>query len=108
MSMTEISPPEAAELLSGSPDDYLLVDVREPVELQIASLSNAVHIPMGNIPERLDELDREKTIICLCKSGGRSAQVGHYLVQQGFEKVVNLTGGINAWSEQVDESVPLY
>jgi rhodanese-related sulfurtransferase len=108
MSMTEITAPEAAELLAGNPDDYLLVDVREPVELEIASLAAAIHIPMGEITQRIAELDRNKTIICLCKSGGRSAQVGQYLVQQGFDRVINLAGGINAWSEQVDDSVALY
>jgi rhodanese-related sulfurtransferase len=106
--MNELTAAEAAEFLSKTPDDYVLLDVREPVELQIAALNNAVHIPMGEIPGRIDELDRDKTIICLCKSGGRSAQVGHFLLDQGFNKVANLAGGINAWSEDVDSTIPLY
>jgi rhodanese-related sulfurtransferase len=106
--MDEITPAEAAHLLAEAPDQYLLLDVREPVELQMAALSFAVHIPMGDVPQRLTELDRDKTIICVCKSGGRSAQVGRYLIAQGFQRVLNLTGGINAWSEDVDNSVPLY
>lgn len=106
--MNELSAAEAAEVLSNTPDNYVLLDVREPVELQIAALNNAVHIPMGEIPGRLDELDRDKTIICLCKSGGRSAQVGHFLLDQGFSNVINLAGGINAWSEDVDSTIPLY
>ena len=106
--MNELSAAEAAEVLSNTPDNYLLLDVREPVELQIAAINNAVHIPMGEIPSRLDELDRDKTIICLCKSGGRSAQVGHFLLDQGFSKVINLAGGINAWSEDVDSTIPFY
>lgn len=106
--MSEISAAEAARLLEAHPGDYLLLDVREHVELSMASLGDALHIPMGEIPARLDELDRHKTIICMCKVGGRSAQVGHYLSQQGFENVINMAGGINAWSEDVDESIPLY
>ena len=106
--MNEIAPAEAAQLLAEDPDEHLLLDVREPVELQIAAVANAVHIPMREIPDRIAELDRSKTIICLCRSGGRSAQVGHYLLGQGFARVINLAGGINAWSEQVDDSIPLY
>jgi len=106
--MNELTPTEAAKILAEEPDNHILLDVREPVELQIAALANSLHIPMGEIPDRIAELDRNKTIICLCKSGGRSAQVGHYLIDQGFGQVINLAGGINAWSEQVDDSVPLY
>ncbi len=106
--MNEISAAEAASLLAETPDTHVLLDVREAVELEIAALDNSLHIPMGEIPERIGELDRGKTIICLCKSGGRSAQVGHYLLGQGFTEVMNLAGGINAWSTDVDESVPLY
>ena len=106
--MNEITASEAASILAEDPDSHVLLDVREAVELQIAALDNALHIPMGEIPARIGELDRGKTIICLCKSGGRSAQVGHYLLGQGFTRVINLAGGINAWSEDVDDSVPLY
>jgi rhodanese-related sulfurtransferase len=108
VSLTEISAAEAAGLLEAHPDEHLLLDVREDIELSMARLSNALHIPMGEIPARLAELDRDKTIICMCKVGGRSAQVGHFLVQQGFANVINMAGGINAWSEDVDDSIPLY
>ena len=104
----EQSPSDIAELIEAEPDNYVLLDVREAIELQIAPLKNALHIPMGEIPSRLNELDKTKTMVCVCKVGGRSAQVCEYLVAQGFEQVINMTGGINAWSEQVDSSVPLY
>ena len=106
--MDELTASEAARVIDKDPDNHVLLDVREAVELQMAALDDVVHIPMGEIPARIDELDRDKTIICLCKSGGRSAQVGRYLLEQGFTQVVNLAGGINAWSEDVDASVPLY
>ncbi|MEC9375591.1 MAG: rhodanese-like domain-containing protein [Pseudomonadota bacterium] len=106
--MIEISPLEAKHLLENSPDKYLLVDVREDVELKIAAIEDTIHIPMGEIPSRIDELDSKKAIICLCKTGGRSGEVGHYLLNNGFNKVMNLSGGINAWSEQVDPSIPIY
>jgi rhodanese-related sulfurtransferase len=108
MSLPEISASEAAALLAEHPEKHVLLDVREPVELEMARLDPSVHIPMGEIPARLTELDRSKTIICMCRVGGRSAQVGEFLLQQGFTSVVNLAGGINAWSDEVDDSIPLY
>ncbi|MEK9952758.1 MAG: rhodanese-like domain-containing protein [Curvibacter sp.] len=91
----------------------LVLDVREPQELQQARLQPAadydlVHIPMGVIPPRLNELDPSRPVACLCHHGGRSARVAEFLRHQGFTHVVNITGGINAWSVQVDPSVPRY
>jgi rhodanese-related sulfurtransferase len=107
-SIDEISAPEAARLLDEQPETTTLLDVRELNELATAALAGAFHIPMGDIPTRINELDKSKTIICLCRSGGRSAQVAAYLNQQGYTDVRNLTGGINAWSETVDPSIPRY
>lgn len=91
-------------------DAPLLLDVREDWELAIARLDGVVHIPMGQVPERLDELEggRDREIVVMCRSGGRSAQVAAFLRQQGYSRVWNLTGGIVAWSEQVDSSLPSY
>lgn len=94
----------------------VVLDVREPWELQTASVKEdgftLVHIPMREIPERLAELQNAlgtgQPIACLCHHGMRSLQVANYLRQSGFSKVVNLQGGINAWSQQVDPSVPIY
>ncbi len=95
----------------------VVLDVREPWELQTASVREdgfrLVHIPMGEIPARLAELEdlQEKVggpIACLCHHGMRSMQVANYLVQNGFTGVVNLQGGIDAWSKQIDPGVPLY
>jgi len=93
----------------------VVLDVREPWELQTASVKEdgfrLVHIPMREIPQRLAELQEagaDQAIACLCHHGMRSLQVANYLMQSGFTEVVNLQGGINAWSQQVDRSVPLY
>jgi rhodanese-related sulfurtransferase len=66
-----------------------------------------VHMPMQTLPARLDELDKTRPIACLCHHGSRSMQVAAYLAQQGFE-VINVAGGIHAWSTQVDQSIPTY
>lgn len=86
----------------------LLLDVREDWELSIARLDEALHIPMGDIPARLRELDPQRETVVMCRSGGRSAQVARFLQQQGFRKVWNLSGGILAWSEQIDPSLTPY
>jgi len=104
----EITAIEAAQRLSDEPDTTILLDVREEQELAFAAVTGALHIPMGETPDRLAELDPDKTIICMCHSGGRSAQVASFLAAQGYTKAINLAGGINAWSEQVDEDVPTY
>jgi rhodanese-related sulfurtransferase len=90
----------------------VVLDVREPWELQTASVKPAgfelLTIPMNLVPARLNELDRTRPIACLCHHGGRSMQVAAFLVQQGFDRVANIAGGIHAWSSQVDTSVPCY
>jgi len=104
MPVTEISAAEAASTLQATPAKTVLLDVREHAELRQASVDGAVHIPMGEIPDRLADLDRGKTIICMCHLGGRSAQVAAFLDAQGFS-VRNLTGGIEAWEKDVDPQV---
>ena len=104
-----LSAADAAALLAQSgPERPLLLDVREPWELEIARVEGAVHIPMGQIPSRHDELPSDRPVICLCHHGVRSFQVGVFLARQGFESVYNLRGGIDAWSREVDPSVALY
>ncbi len=103
----EVDAKEAAERIAARPEAVLL-DVREDEELQIVSVDGARHIPMGDIPSRISELDPDTEIYCLCHHGMRSAQVAGYLAQQGFEKVLNVRGGIDAWAIFVDESLPRY
>lgn len=90
----------------------LLLDVREPWEVRLAAIrlpgSATLNLPMGQIPQRLAELDPAQPILCICHHGVRSAQVVAFLERAGFESVYNLAGGIDAWSTQVDPSTPRY
>jgi rhodanese-related sulfurtransferase len=86
----------------------MVIDVREEWELQLARIPDVVHVPMNQVPARLAELSREAETIVMCHAGGRSMRVAHFLANQGFTNVANLTGGISAWSEQVDATVPQY
>ena len=86
-----------------------LLDVREDWEIRLAPVpTQHVHIPMGQISERIGELDPGATTVVICRSGGRSAEVAHYLATRGFEPVFNLAGGILAWSRDVDPTIPQY
>ena len=86
----------------------LVVDVREDWELDISSLPFARHIPMGQIADRIGELDPKTPLIIMCRSGGRSMQVARVLEAHGFSSVANLTGGILAWGERIDPSLRPY
>jgi len=89
-------------------ESVLILDVREPFEIVLAPFPGATHIPMGDIPSRLTELDPDRETVVVCHHGVRSAQVAMYLAQMGFERVLNLAGGIDAWSEDADPSTPRY
>ena len=103
----EISPTEYQRDVAQSATT-LLVDVREAWELEIASLPGAVHIPMGEVPARLSELDRGRAIVVMCRSGGRSLSIARFLESQGYPSVANLTGGVLAWAREVDPSLATY
>ncbi|MEI8303482.1 MAG: rhodanese-like domain-containing protein [Burkholderiales bacterium] len=105
--MREISASELAAWLA-QPDAPVVLDVREPWEVAIASLQGSVHIPMREIPARFGELPTARPVVCLCHHGMRSAQVGMFLERQQLAGVCNLTGGIDAWSRIVDPAVPTY
>jgi adenylyltransferase/sulfurtransferase len=88
-------------------EDFLLLDVREPYEYQIANLGGKL-IPQNDVPQRLGELERDKEIVVHCKSGGRSQRIAEFLKQAGYANVSNVAGGILAWSDQIDPSLPKY
>ena len=88
--------------------DWQLVDVRDPWEIAIASVTQCIHIPMSEIPARMSELDSAAPVAVLCHSGGRSAAVARYLSEQGFAQVANIAGGIDAWALDVDSSISRY
>lgn len=85
-----------------------VLDVREPDETRLAPFAGALEIPMGEVPSRLNEIDPDEEIVVLCHHGIRSGRVAAFLDQQGFRRVANLTGGIDAWSLFVDPNVPRY
>jgi rhodanese-related sulfurtransferase len=106
MSVTEITPAEFVARRDGG-ETLTLLDVREDWELGVASVPNVVHIPMGQVADRLQELDRNTEVVVLCRSGRRSLEVAKFLQQNGF-KTVNLAGGILAWSRDLDATIPTY
>jgi adenylyltransferase/sulfurtransferase len=107
VSSTDIAA-EAVKQLIDNNHDFTLVDVREVHEYQICRIEQAQLIPLGELPKRLNELDRNADIVVHCKMGGRSAKACDLLRANGFTRVRNMTGGILAWSDKVDPSVPKY
>ena len=89
-------------------DQPFILDVREPEEVALAAFPDATNIPMADIPSRLSELDPDCETIVVCHHGIRSAQVAIYLARMGFERAINLAGGIDAWSVAADPAVPRY
>lgn len=105
-SVPEITPRELKTRLDRG-DDLFILDVREPHEYQICNLGGHL-IPLGDLPKRVSELDSSREIIAHCRSGKRSAEATQFLQKAGFRKVLNLKGGILAWSDEVDPAVPKY
>ncbi len=89
-------------------EDFFLLDVREPNEFQIGRIPGSTLIPLGEVPQRVSEIPRDKEIVVHCKMGGRSAKAAAFLRQQGYKNVKNLKGGILDWSDKIDPSVPKY
>ena len=107
--MKQISPTElAAWLADQGREKPLLLDVREPWEWEAARIAGAQHMPMREVPARAAELDRKREVVAICHHGGRSQQVAMFLEKNGFSKVHNLVGGVDAWSRTVDPAVPVY
>jgi len=103
----DISAQDLKERLERDPN-LILLDVREPHELEIAAIKGAKNIPLGEVAQRMSELDSAEEMVVFCKRGSRSARAIEILSSAGFKKMKNLKGGINAWAEEVDKSLPLY
>ena len=89
-------------------EDFQLIDVREPHEVDISTI-NAILIPMNEVPDRTDEISKDKPVVIHCRSGVRSARIIDYLEQsQGFTNLYNLKGGILAWADEIDHSMAKY
>lgn len=112
--ITQIRPAQLAAWLASVKEfgNPAVLDVREPYELRTASIKadgfELITIPMGVIPPRLHELDPNQPVACLCHHGARSMQVASFLEARGFSHVANIAGGINAWSAELDATVPRY
>ena len=108
----QVRPTGLASWLQAQSGRAVVLDVREPRELQAASLRpdgfDLVPIPMNEVPARLAELDPDRPIACLCHHGARSQRVAMYLASNGFSMVANIAGGIDAWALEQDPSVPRY
>ena len=89
-------------------EQFVLLDVREPEEVAIVRLPGSVHIPMGEVPGRLHELDPDKETIVYCHHGVRSLRVANFLAQRDFEHVMSLAGGIDAWAVEVEPGMRRY
>jgi len=104
----EIGPREFVERRNAGAQMTLL-DVREEWEIKLAPVpADLVHIPMGEIADRVGELDPQKDTVVICRSGGRSLEVARFLERNGFASVSNLAGGILAWSRELDPRIPQY
>jgi len=104
----QIEPAEVARKLKSASEKVVLLDVREPFEREMAVILPSIHIPMGEIPERTREIPQDREVVVYCHSGGRSNVVAGFLASRGFKSVMNLAGGIDAWSVEVDPSIPRY
>src|SRR5205807_8833333 len=106
--MEEITATELKQRLDKG-DDIQIIDVREPHEYEIAQIPNSKLIPLGQVLNRMNEIDPDRETVVHCKMGGRSAKAIDALQRSGFPgKLSNLVGGITAWSNEVDPSVPKY
>lgn len=106
--MRDLTPIALRAHLDGAAEPPLLLDVREPWEFQICHIDGSQLVPMGQIPAALNALDRDRETVVICHHGIRSRQVARYLEYQGFSRVINLAGGVDAWARDVDHAMAVY
>lgn len=107
--MRQMTPRELADHLAAAGEGKpVLLDVREPWEFEICRIEGARSMPMGSVPARIEELDDEAETVVICHHGMRSAQVAMFLERHGFSNVINLTGGVAAWANDVDPGMARY
>ena len=106
--MQQMTALQLKQYLEQAAEPPLLLDVREPWEYQICHLDNSLLIPMGQIPVELEQLNPDREIVVICHHGIRSQQVGYYLEHVGFERVINLAGGVEAWARDIDLDMAVY
>jgi rhodanese-related sulfurtransferase len=101
MNELDITAGELAERIG----EVLIVDVREPYEWSAGHIEGSIHIPLAQLPARMNEIPRDRELVMLCRVGGRSAHAQQFLMQAGYERVRNLVGGIIAWARECDPAV---
>lgn len=108
--MRRFAPAELQQYLNNTDEKPVLLDVREPWEFERCHLPNSLLIPMRNVPAAIaqQELSATQAIVVICHHGIRSRQIGLYLEQQGFVNVINLEGGVEAWAQDVEPTMPRY
>lgn len=106
--MQDLTPSELNKKIAVDSDNIILLDVRERWEFDIAHIKNSKLIPLKQLPHRLNELDKNKGTVVICHHGIRSRTAGLFLERNNFCDVMNLMGGIDAWSKEVDASIPSY
>ncbi|MGB7300418.1 MAG: rhodanese-like domain-containing protein [Burkholderiaceae bacterium] len=108
--MKHIGATELSQMLDAGLADArpCLLDVREPWETEIAMLPGSLCIPMGEVAQRIGDVPAQQAIVCICHHGVRSLHVARFLIQNGFETVYNLQGGIDAWAREVDRLCATY
>lgn len=98
---------QAKELREKNPNTTFL-DVREEEEVAIGAIPNSIHIPLNLLPRKLEQIPKDCPLIVYCHHGGRSLQAINFLLAKGFDQIANLKGGINAWSIEIDPTIPIY
>jgi len=106
--MQQMTPTQLRDYLETASSMPLLIDVREPWEFDICAIDNSILIPMGQIPAKIDTLDPDQEIVVICHHGIRSANVCRYLEHQGFDQMINLAGGVDAWAKDIDIDMAVY
>ncbi|MDH3326820.1 MAG: rhodanese-like domain-containing protein [Gammaproteobacteria bacterium] len=106
--MKHFSPTQLLEHLTNAQTQPLLLDVREPWEYEICHLANSTLIPMGQIHIQQEELDKNQETVVICHHGVRSRQIAMYLEHAGFKNIINLSGGVDAWAQDIDLDMAKY
>jgi rhodanese-related sulfurtransferase len=106
--MRHFSPKQLRDYLTQTETKPLLLDVREPWEFQYCSIKDSILIPMGELPNELEELDPLRETIMICHHGIRSRQMGYYMEQAGFKLIINLDGGVEKWAQDVEITMKRY
>jgi len=108
MPVRSLNPHEVTDLRAKSAQPVTILDVREPWEYERVHLPDCLHIPMDDLRDRLDELDREQTYVILCHHGNRSLQVATFMQSRGFKNIINLAGGIEDWAVSLEPGLTRY